>query len=178
MAKKQLLYTFISIQIWNTRHFLHKPLTHTGAKEIFCDLQLHKGQSGLKALLHGAVVFLQQAHMFCPIFLSTIPPYIRPVISWVVTVRAQSANTVTSAAEGEQWREKEKGSGRGREENPALLFTARAARSERVVWEGGGERVRKWEVGLMQAGVITYWDSGAAFKVCYIRLSPGLAKLS
>lgn len=79
---------------------------------------------------------------------------------------------------GRAVREKENGSGRGREENPALLFTARAARSERVVWEGGGERVRKWEVGLMQAGVITYWDSGAAFKVCYIRLSPGLAKLS
>lgn len=41
------------------------------------------------------VVFLQQAHMFCPIFLSTIPPYIRPVISWVVTVRVHCASALT-----------------------------------------------------------------------------------
>lgn len=84
--------------------------------------------------MHGAAVFLQQARMFCPIFLSTIPPYIRPVISWVVTVRAHSASALSllhQPTEGELWRE-------GlceREKNSALLFCARPARSERVAWE-------------------------------------------
>lgn len=131
-AKKQLLFAFISIQTWNTRRFPQKLLTHTGAKEIFCNLQLRKGQSGLKALLHGAVVFLQQAHMLCPIFLSTIPPYIRPVISWVVTVRAQSANTVTSAAEGEQWGRKKMGA--GEEERKTLPYFSLPERHEVSVW--------------------------------------------
>lgn len=93
--------------------------------------------------------FLQQARMFCPIFLSTIPPYIRPVISWVVTVRAHSASALTllhQPAEGEQW---------GEGERKTLSYFSVPERHEVSVWcerEEGG-RVRKWEGEVGGRGV-------------------------
>lgn len=103
--------------------------------------ELHKGLSCLKDLYAWSCCFLQQAHMFCPIFLSTIPPYIRPVISWVVTVRAHSASALTllhQPTEGEQRRE------RGREgERKTLAHFLVPERHEVSVWcerdEGGSE---------------------------------------
>lgn len=80
-----------------------------------------------------------------------------------------SSNTVTSAHWGRALE-------RGRQENPALLFSARTARSEHVVCKRGG-RVRGGGGGSMQAGLITYIDSGAVLKACYTRLFPGLAQL-
>lgn len=122
-----------------------------------------KGHLVLKPCMHEAVVFLQQAHMFCPIFLSTIPPYIRPVISWVVTVRAHCASALTllhQATEGEQWRE-----GEEEGERKTLLYFSVPERHEVSVWcereVGGSESGRRGVVGLMQAGVITYIDSRA-----------------
>lgn len=81
-------------------------------KAMLCLKPNHtKGKLVWKLGVHRAVVFLQQAHMFCPIFLPTIPPYIRPVISWVVTVRAHSASALTllhQPTEGEPWRGRER----------------------------------------------------------------------
>lgn len=45
---------------------------------------------------------LQQALMFCPIF-PTIPPYIRPVISWVVTVRVHGASAPSLLHQPTKW---------------------------------------------------------------------------
>lgn len=80
--------------------------------------------------------------MFCPIFLSTIPPYIRPVISWVVTVRAHSASALSllhQPTEGEHWRE-------GQWERKTLPYFSVPDRHEVSVWcereEGGFESRR------------------------------------
>lgn len=99
-------------------------------------------------------------------------------------MRAHSALALTllhQPTEGEQWKE-----GKGEGERKTLPYFSVPERHGVSVWcerqeggreEGWGKR-RVVMVGCsMQAGVITYMDSGAVLKACYIRQFPGSAQL-
>lgn len=67
------------------------------------------------------------------------------------------SNTVTSAHGG---RTVERGKGRGREENPALLFSARTARSECVVGAAGGS-----EEGWGKRMVVVVFNASRSYHI-------------
>lgn len=101
--------------------------------------------------------------MFCPIFLSTIPPYIRPVISWVVTVRVHSASALTllhQPSEGEHWRDGQGEQGRDRGK-PCPTFQCQDSTKWVCGVSGRGEGLKVGgEVRLMVDGrSYRFWGS-------------------
>lgn len=102
--------------------------------------------------------------MFCPIFLPTIPAYIRPVISWVVTVRAYCASSLTLLHQPTE----ATGEGETQGERKTLSYFSMPERHEASVWreeEGGSTSGRRGGVGgAWSEQVIRYIVSGAAFE--------------